>query len=140
MAFLGSKRTEPARNGALSVQAGRGGDIHTLLGQGSNFEGNLSFEGQVRIDGTFRGTIRTSDALILGETAHVEAEIDAGSVVVSGSFVGTIRATKSVELLAPAKVRGTIESGALIIAKGVHFDGTTKMLDDAPVPPPLPPK
>ena len=29
----------------------RGGDVHTLLGKGSEFDGKLTFEGQVRIDG-----------------------------------------------------------------------------------------
>ena len=36
------------------------GDLNALLGRGSEFEGKLTFEGTVRIDGKFTGTIVTS--------------------------------------------------------------------------------
>ena len=54
----------------------RGGDVHTLLGKGSEFEGKLTFEGQVRIDGKFSGQIFTKDTLVIGEGARVNAEIE----------------------------------------------------------------
>ncbi|MCA9698005.1 MAG: polymer-forming cytoskeletal protein, partial [Myxococcales bacterium] len=47
-------------------------DITTILGKGSSFEGKLTFEGTVRIDGRFSGEIRTEGTLIIGETAEVQ--------------------------------------------------------------------
>src|SRR5947209_13636756 len=44
--------------------------LNALLGRGSEFDGKLSFEGTVRIDGTFTGEISTNDMLIIGR-AHV---------------------------------------------------------------------
>ena len=111
------------------VSSNKTGDLHTLLGKGSEFEGKLSFVGQVRIDGTFRGMVRTDDVLVLGDTADVQAEIDAGTVVISGSFDGAIRASQLVEIHAPARVKGSIETPALTIAKGVLVDATIKMSD-----------
>ena len=35
-------------------------EISALLGRGTRFEGKLSFEGRVRIDGAFTGEIRTT--------------------------------------------------------------------------------
>lgn len=105
----------------------RGGEMHTLLGKGSEFEGKLSFEGQVRIDGKFTGNIHTKDTLVIGEGAKVHAEILAGIVVVHGNVEGNIRATTLVELHVPARVRGTIETPALVIDKGVTFEGTCSM-------------
>ena len=116
----------------------RAGDVHTLLGKGSEFEGKLSFEGQVRIDGRYSGQISTRDVLVIGEGAKVTAEISAGTVVIHGTVEGNIKATGVVELHPPARVKGSIETPALQIEKGVIFEGTCKMdkLDKAPPPTP----
>lgn len=105
----------------------RPGDVHTLLGKGSEFEGKLSFEGQVRIDGKFSGQIATKDTLVVGEGAKVTAEIRAGTVIVYGEVEGNLNATSLVELHPPAKVKGSIETPSLSMEKGVVFEGTTKM-------------
>jgi cytoskeletal protein CcmA (bactofilin family) len=105
----------------------KGQELHTLLGRGSDFDGKLSFEGQVRIDGKYSGQITTKDILIIGESAKVNAEINAGTVVINGTVEGIIRATQLVELHPPARVKGTIETPAMTMEKGVFFEGSTKM-------------
>jgi len=102
-------------------------DLNALLGRGSEFEGKLTFEGTVRIDGKFTGTIVTNDVLVIGEGAKVAAEITCGSIVVHGEINGNIKARTMVELHTPARVRGNIETPALMIEKGVMFEGQTKM-------------
>ena len=56
-----------------------GQEVTTLLGRGSEFEGKLSFEGTVRIDGKLTGEIFSDDVLIIGEGADVKAEINVGA-------------------------------------------------------------
>jgi len=134
---------QPIRTQEANVSV-RAGDVHTLLGKGSEFEGKLSFEGQVRIDGKYSGQIATKDTLVIGEGARVNAEIQAGTVIVNGQVEGNIRATVLVELHPPARVKGSIEAPALSIDKGVIFEGTCKM-EGAPngapkVVPPLGPQ
>jgi cytoskeletal protein CcmA (bactofilin family) len=102
-------------------------DLNALLGRGSEFEGKLTFDGTVRIDGKFTGSIITKDTLVVGEGALVSAEIDCGTIIVHGQIVGNVRARGGVELHAPAKVKGNIETPSLMIDKGVTFDGQTKM-------------
>lgn len=103
------------------------GDLNALLGRGSEFEGKLTFEGTVRIDGKFTGTIVTGDVLVVGEGAKVSAEITCGSIVVHGEVTGNVRAKNSVELHHPAKMRGNVETPSLMIEKGVIFEGQCKM-------------
>jgi cytoskeletal protein CcmA (bactofilin family) len=103
------------------------GDLNALLGRGSEFEGKLTFEGTVRIDGKFTGTIVTSDVLVVGEGAKVNAEINCGSVIVHGEINGNVKAKSSVELHHPAKMRGNLETPSLMIDKGVIFEGQCKM-------------
>jgi cytoskeletal protein CcmA (bactofilin family) len=146
MALFGNEKNDkkdspgqpvPAKEANVSVRTA--GDVHTLLGKGSEFEGKLSFEGQVRIDGKYSGQISTKDTLVIGEGARVMAEIQAGTVIVNGQVEGNIKATVMVELHPPAKVKGSIETPALSIDKGVIFEGSCKMenLANKTSPPPL---
>jgi cytoskeletal protein CcmA (bactofilin family) len=102
-------------------------DVHTILGPEATFEGKLVFDGTVRIDGTFKGEVRTEDILVIGQGARVEAQVFVGSIVINGEVIGDITATQSVEIHAPGKVRGNVITPQLMIAKGVVFEGTSKM-------------
>ena len=99
------------------------GEINTLLGRGSEFEGKLTFEGTVRIDGTLKGEVFSDDVLIVGEGARVEAEIDVGEIIIQGMVVGNIRAKRSIEILTPGRVKGDLSTPSLQIDKGVIFEG-----------------
>src|SRR5689334_5706656 len=102
-------------------------EVTTLLGRGSEFEGKLSFEGTVRIDGKLAGEIFTDDVLIIGEGAEVSAEINVGAVIIEGTVHGNIQAKRSVEIRTPGRVRGNIATPSLFIEKGVVFDGQCQM-------------
>ena len=111
---------------ATARQAGLG-EITTLLGRGATFEGKLTFEGTVRIDGRFKGEVFSDDTLVIGEGAHVEAEIDIGEVIVQGTVVGNIKAKRSIEIHAPGRVKGDLHTPTLQIDKGVIFEGRSFM-------------
>ena len=103
------------------------GDLNALLGRGSEFEGKLTFEGTVRIDGKFTGTIVTNDVLVVGEGAKISAEITCGTIIVHGEITGNVKAKSAIELHHPARVKGNIEAPSLMIEKGVVFEGQCKM-------------
>lgn len=114
------------RDELTSVPAAAG-DLNALLGRGSEFEGKLTFEGTVRIDGKFTGTIVTNDVLVVGEGAKIQAEIQAGTVIVHGEINGDVKAKSAVELHHPARMKGNIDTPSLMIEKGVTFEGQCKM-------------
>src|SRR3954468_14693649 len=125
------------------------GEITTLLGRGATFEGKLTFEGTVRIDGKFKGEVFTDDTLVIGEGAHVEAECDVGEIIIQGTVVGNIKAKRSIEIHAPGRVKGDLHTPSLQIDKGVIFEGRSFMENAAVAPrpaagptaaPPAPPK
>lgn len=103
------------------------GEITTLLGRGAAFEGKLTFDGTVRIDGRFKGEVFSDDVLVIGEGAHVEAEIDIGEVIIQGTVVGNIKAKRSIEIHAPGRVKGDLHTPSLQIDKGVIFEGRSFM-------------
>jgi len=123
-----------------SGELGSAQPVTTLLGKGSEFEGKLSFEGTVRVDGKLTGEIFTDDVLIVGEGAEVNAEVTVGAIVVQGIVRGNITAKRSVEIHSPGRVRGNINTPSLLIEKGVFFDGHCQMeasvttVDSMPAP------
>ncbi len=105
-----------------------GTEITALLGRGTKFEGKLHFEGRVRVDGQFKGEIKSDDTLVIGDGADVTAEIDCATVIVRGGVVnGNIRAKTAIEIHAPAKVVGNIHSPSVFIDRGVEFQGSCRM-------------
>src|SRR5258708_23822173 len=116
--------TPAQSNSSATVSSG---EVTTLLGRGSEFEGKVSFEGTVRVDGTLSGEIFTDDVLIIGEGAEVNAEISVGAIIIEGTVHGNIHAKRSVEIHTPARVRGNISTPSLSIDKGVVFDGQCQM-------------
>ncbi len=118
-------------------ETGSSQQVTTLLGRGSEFEGKLSFEGTVRVDGKLSGEIFTEDVLIVGEGAEVNAEISVGSIIIQGTVRGNITAKKGVEIHTPGRVKGNINTPSLLIEKGVMFDGQCQMDPNAgPTEPP----
>lgn len=112
------------------------GEIHALLGRGTAYTGKLTFEGRVRIDGTFDGEIFSAGTLIIGDSADVKGSIDVGTLIVLGGHIqGQVHARELVELHAPGRVTGDIVTPQLFIDRGVVFEGQCTMGDEAGSPP-----
>lgn len=106
-------------------------EINTLLGWGTEFEGKLTFEGAVRVDGKFTGEVQSNGMLIIGEKAVVRAEIQAGIVLVHGETHGKISAKSRIEAYSPARIYGDIYSPVLVLGEGVIFEGTSHMTGES---------
>ncbi len=99
----------------------------TLLDRGCRFEGKLTFEGTVQINGNFRGEIFSDGTLIIGEGANVEGKLEVENAIISGQVMGTIVAKQKIEMHPPSLVRGDITAPALVIEEGSLFEGNCSM-------------
>lgn len=106
-------------------------EINAFLGINTAFEGKLSFNGAVRIDGHFKGEIHTTGTLVVGETAVLQADIYVAHVIVSGEIRGNIRAGERIEVHAPGRIFGNIQAPILVIGEGVIFEGNCHMQEEA---------
>ncbi len=109
------------------------GPISGLLEKGCEFEGKLTFEGTVRLNGKFIGEIFSEGTLIVGEGALIDARVSVGSIIVHGEVKGSIKAGDRIEMHAPAVVRGEISANTLVIDEGVVFEGNCSMGSGATV-------
>jgi cytoskeletal protein CcmA (bactofilin family) len=102
-------------------------EIRTILGENAHFNGVLSFEGAVRIDGNVKGEIISKGTLLVGEKSVIQAEIKAESIIVGGKICGNVTAVNRLELLSNAEICGNIQTPLLKIEEGAIFQGTSEM-------------
>jgi cytoskeletal protein CcmA (bactofilin family) len=114
---------------------GKGQD--SVVGAGVSLQGTLTGAGNMRIEGTFDGTINIQGALFVADGAKITAEIRAGAVSVGGSVKGNIIAGK-VEILSTGRVWGDLITTAFSTEEGAFLRGQVRMEDDLPTPPPAP--
>lgn len=99
-----------------------------FLEKGVKLEGKLESTGTFRIDSVMKGSLTSSETLILGEHAVIEGQIHGNYVVIAGRFDGVIEAKGRVEIRTKAIVTGEIHTPCLIIEPGAVFDGRCHML------------
>ena len=102
-------------------------EVLSLLGEGAEMVGEISFTRGLRVDGIVRGKIRSEGSLLVGSKGKVEAEVDIRRVSINGVFRGTIRATDRVEIHKEGRVFGELLTPCLIIEAGAFFEGKCSM-------------
>lgn len=97
--------------------------VSAFLGVDTDFEGRLTFNGYLRIDGRFKGEIAALGGLVIGQKAIVEADIHATDISISGEVSGKISADQRIEINANGRVFGDIQSPNIIVHPGAIFEG-----------------
>jgi len=108
------------------------GELNAFLGTGTKFTGHLSFEGSVRIDGHFQGTIAATGTLILCREALVKGEVEVASLNANGTFIGTVSASRHAHLHEHAVFDGHLITPALGMDEGAVLNGTIEMPNPHP--------
>ena len=98
-----------------------------LLGRGARFEGKLTFEGTVEIQGEFYGEINSNGHLAVSPDARIEGTVEVASAVISGHLKGNIKTSGTLDLRTSAHVVGEIEVESLTVEKGAYFQGQVTM-------------
>lgn len=90
--------------------------------------GNITATGDIQIDGTVEGDIR-SQSLTIGEKASITGELVADDIVIRGRVIGMIRGRR-VQLASTCHVEGDILHEALAVETGAYFEGNCRHSDD----------
>jgi cytoskeletal protein CcmA (bactofilin family) len=100
--------------------------LETIVGKDSEFRGEMSVAGTVRIDGTLEGDVR-ADWVVVGETGRIKGNIRSRGTVTGGRIEGNIDAAEITELKPGSNVCGEIRTVKLVISEGAVFDGISRM-------------
>ena len=105
-------------------------EINAFLGASTVYTGTLTFEGAVRIDGTYNGDIHSEGALIVGKDAQIQGSIDVGELILNGTFSGEVRAKRRVVVHKTGILSGSLHTPALIVEEGGLVEGEVHMKAD----------
>ena len=101
--------------------------ITSVMGESTKYQGKLTGEGGVRIEGTFDGEIKLDGLLVVGTTGRVTCEdLRAKSVIVAGTVRGDITAHK-VEIRASGRVWGNVTTITFATEEGAFLRGQIQM-------------
>ena len=91
--------------------------VETILGEGAAFEGNISSEGSIKVEGVLKGNVKADHTLVVGPNGSVTGDINAGGVVIFGEVNGKIDAG-SLEIKSTGRITGEILVETLITEAG----------------------
>jgi cytoskeletal protein CcmA (bactofilin family) len=106
-----------------------------LISSGTKITGDVVAEGDIRIDGSLKGNIKSKGRLVIGSSGSVEGEILCANIEVAGKFKGKISAAELLTMKATAVVSGDIIATKLAVEPGSLFTGSCQM---GPVPEKIP--
>lgn len=94
---------------------------------GTHIEGEIRSNGDMRIDGTLKGTIQTQGKLVIGPTGQIDGEVSCQNAEIHGIINGKITVNELLSLKATSKLLGDIVVGKLAIEPGAQFSGSCVM-------------
>ena len=101
--------------------------ISGFIDKETEFNGDIKFKENFRIDGVFKGKILTGGGLIVGETGEIDADIDVISIAINGRVKGSIKAKEKIEIFSKGRVIGSVATPKIIIEDGAFFQGSCQM-------------
>ena len=96
------------------------------MGPGTHWDGDLTFEGRVRVDGHFEGRMYTEDVLEVGTEGHVKGELDVARAIVSGSVEGKIRVRDTLVLESTGRINGHLDAAIVEVRPGASMDAVVR--------------
>jgi len=98
-----------------------------LLGQGTEINGDIISNGDFRIDGTLKGSIKSKGKIVVGPTGKIEGEMTCKNADLSGEVNAKITISELLTMKSTAKFCGDIITNKLAIEPGAKFSGSCKM-------------
>lgn len=98
-----------------------------IIGVGTEITGDVISNGDIRVDGSLTGKLKTKGKVVVGETGKVKGEISCKNSDVEGSIEGKINVSQLLSLKATAQINGDIVAARLAIEPGCRFSGNCDM-------------
>jgi cytoskeletal protein CcmA (bactofilin family) len=98
-----------------------------LIGNGTTIVGDITSNGDMRIDGTLQGNININGKLVVGSTGRIDGNIICQNADISGEIHGKVTISELLILKASSKLLGDIITGKISIEPNATFTGTCNM-------------
>lgn len=104
---------------------------NNLIGNGTTIKGEVIATGDIRVDGTIIGTMKSTGKVVIGQQGVVEGDIICNSADISGKVKGTIRVDELTSLKATSRLEVELYTKQLFIEVGAIFTGKCDMSQKA---------
>tara|TARA_B110000444_G_scaffold131722_1_gene123691 strand:- start:1849 stop:2262 length:414 start_codon:yes stop_codon:yes gene_type:complete len=98
-----------------------------MIGAGTTINGDIISKGDIRVDGTLKGSVNTEGKVVLGTEGVIEGDVICKDADISGTVKAKITVSQLLSLKATAKLNGDIITNKLAIEPGAAFTGSCSM-------------
>ncbi len=98
-------------------------DAETIIGESVQVKGHFESNGNIIINGSLEGDIKTKGAILVGEKSKINANIEAEEMVIKGEINGNLKINGYLSIKELAKIIGDIECVQISIEKGAEING-----------------
>ena len=102
------------------------GEHFSVVSAECYFQGTLSVQGSLRVDGKLEGSVDNARQVIVGEGGKIIGDVTGQTVVCGGDIEGNVCA-EMVEVLAKASVKGDIRAQKMHVEEGGRIEGLCKI-------------
>jgi cytoskeletal protein CcmA (bactofilin family) len=99
----------------------------TIIAAGTTLKGDISSNGDIRIDGTLQGNIQCQAKVVIGSNGSVDGDISGQQADIMGKVTGTIKVKELLQLKGGSYVSGNLYAGKLQIEPSANFNGQCHM-------------
>jgi len=104
------------------------GTSTSLIGAGTSMKGDITSNGDLRIDGTLVGNIHCSAKVVIGAAGVVQGDINGQLADIMGKVTGTIKVKDLLQLKGGSMLNGNIQAVKLQIEPTANFNGECHMI------------
>jgi cytoskeletal protein CcmA (bactofilin family) len=104
--------------------------VINIISVGTDITGDIKSTGDIRMDGSLKGTLNTKGKVVVGPTGKINGEVVCKNSEISGIIEGRIVVGQLLILKASSKILGDIETSKLSIEPGAIFTGTCKISEN----------
>lgn len=98
-----------------------------IIAKNTTLVGDLTSDGDFRVDGKIEGTIKTSGRVVIGKEGEVIGNIECLNADVEGTFSGKLDVEEVLSLKNTAIISGDVILGKLSVEPGATFNATCNM-------------
>ncbi len=101
------------------------------ISSGTDFQGTLISQCDIRIDGSFEGKLTTTGKLVLGESAKLFGDVVCRSCDIWGVMEGKLLVKEVFGLKKSGSITGNVGCQKIFIEEGGVFNGSCKMINES---------
>ncbi|MFC4597449.1 bactofilin family protein [Cohnella hongkongensis] len=105
----------------------RGALTDTLIGAGTEFNGMMKAETDVRIEGAYQGDIESKGSIVIGKGGIAKSNLVARDVTIAGKVYGDVHTFGKLVITATGQLHGSSQAAILLVQEGGILNGSSRM-------------